>query len=71
MCMTIIFGNINLRFPDEKYLERSNKVENPFEFMMSKNNLSSFNNFYKKAFSEYINSYKLITKSLLEYAKNE
>ncbi|WP_010245553.1 hypothetical protein [Acetivibrio cellulolyticus] len=67
--MTIIFGNINVRLPNEKSIEKMSNMENPFEAMLSKANPYMFNGFYKNISPNLTKSYKEFTKMMQKYAK--
>lgn len=68
--MVVMFGNINIRIPNDKALEKLGSTENSLENRVSNANSYFFDNLYKKVYPKMTKSYKRFTKSMLKYAKS-
>ncbi len=68
--MVVMFGNINIKTPNDKNLEKLSNTENPLESLGLNTNSFFSNDLYKKFYPNLTNSYKKFTKYMLKYAKS-
>lgn len=66
--MKIQFGDIEMKFPYEKYFGKNNRMENPFETMFLKFNQAFLNEFMKNP-SNFTNHYGEFVRWMENYAK--